>query len=1206
MSFIADLHIHSRFSRATSSRLNPASLDRWARIKGIDILGTGDCTHPVWLAELRDQLEEAEEGFYRLKEKVRTAFDRGPGLTGELPRPAAGFTRFMLTGEISTIYKREGKTRKVHHLIILPNFKAAAAFSARLERAGNIRSDGRPILGIDSRVLLSMLLESVEEALLIPAHIWTPWFSVLGAKSGFDSIEECYGDLSSHIPAVETGLSSNPSMNWALSRLDRFSIISNSDAHSLDKLGREATILEMDLSFPSFKKALGSAGGSPGPEIRGTIEFFPQEGKYHYAGHRDCGVCLDPEEATRWQGRCPVCGKLLTEGVMGRVLELADRPVDERPTDENSPYPPGCGEGDRGKGRHGEDGHGKDSRGEGNRRPYYSLVPLKEILGEILCTGSNTRRVQALYGGLIEKGGSEFSLLMDMSPRELAGLRAPGLSGELLAEGISRMRDGKVSVSPGYDGEYGVIRVFPVGKAGGDSAGPGLFGESPEELPKEPTKENAAEGPTGLRGKTRSRKKNLVPPGLPEKPAVPVVQAAPGEAPVEAAEKSAAFTLNQEQERAAACEDSRVLVIAGPGTGKTALLAARIARLLAGGADPASILALSFTVKAAAELRERILRTAGAERTAGLTVATFHSLCSAILREQGIPRDFRILDEERRDILLREICAAADGSGKNRRPRQLGAYIEERKRFLLLPGETEPKLGDLGSPAGSIPAAVPELEALYRDYRNRIRVKGLLDFEDLPAGLVRLLLARGDLLEQYRNRYRHIFVDEYQDINFAQYVLIRLLAPPAEDTGGTDTGQRDTGKRTLWLIGDPNQAIYGFRGSDKRFIDRFLDDYPGAGRFELTRSFRCAAPIIGAAGHLVGTELQGRSGLLRRDGGAVSLYRSECDTDRAEAEGIARTIAALVGGTGFFAIDSGVANGVGIADGTAGEAGATGGAGNVAPEDCAVLLRAAILSGPVIKALKDHGIPFELNGEQVWWEEEPVSGLLDRLRENQGNRKNPESRRGPKDRDDQTDQAGGEGWRPPGLGPGSSPADSLGPEEEIRETWEALNRQKGRTRHGKDAPEPVERLIRLAALFGNLQSLLDTLVCSDADEVPGERHREGVKIMTIHASKGLEFDHVFVPGLEEGILPFTLYNDSAGEIPADPAASLPIEEERRILYVAMTRARQGLYLSWARSRVFRGRVLSGSPSRFLGELEQLVPQAEEERRVKRDPQLRLF
>ena len=254
---IAYLHIHSRYSRATSPLLTPPWLERWARIKGITLLGTGDCTYPLWLDELRTQMDDAEEGLYVLKKEVRDTFNAGPAMTEGLPLPQGETPRFVLTGEISTIYKKDGKTRKVHHVIILPDFRAAAAFNARLEGlGGNIRSDGRPILGLDSRDLLSLLLETDDRSMLIPAHIWTPWFSALGEKSGFDSIEECYGDLAARIPAVETGLSSNPPMNWALESLDRYSIISSSDAHSPDKIGREAAIFDMELSFSSLRQAL--------------------------------------------------------------------------------------------------------------------------------------------------------------------------------------------------------------------------------------------------------------------------------------------------------------------------------------------------------------------------------------------------------------------------------------------------------------------------------------------------------------------------------------------------------------------------------------------------------------------------------------------------------------------------------------------------------------------------------------------------------------------------------------------------------------------------------------------------------------------------------------------------------------------------------------------------------------------------------------
>jgi len=517
LKIIADIHIHSPWSRATSSRLSPASLERWAGIKGIGLLGTGDCTHPRWIEELQDNLEDNDSGsgFYRLKEKARSEFDSGPALAEGLPGPGGtdsplqeSNVHFVLTGEISTIYKKAGKTRKVHHVVVLPDFKAAAVFNAKLERLGNIHSDGRPILGLDSEDLLSLLLEADDRALLIPAHIWTPWFSVLGAKSGFDSIEECYGSLASHIPAIETGLSSNPPMNWALSGLDRYAIISNSDAHSPDKLGREATIFDMELSYDSFREALYRN------KIIATVEFFPQEGKYHYDGHRNCGTCLEPEEAARLEGICPVCGKPLTRGVMGRVLELADRPVDE-----TSPCP---------------------EEQSGNTRPYYSLIPLKEILGEILETGETSKKVEAAYGTLIEKAGSEFALLLDMSQEKIETLSCPGISGELLAKAICRMRRGEVSISPGYDGEYGVIRTFAPGEA--KESGSGLF------------EDNIVNDTNKINKPRRAKQKTAV--AVSEK----------------SLSRERIFPLDEDQLAAVTSGLRRGIIIAGPGTGKTAVL----------------------------------------------------------------------------------------------------------------------------------------------------------------------------------------------------------------------------------------------------------------------------------------------------------------------------------------------------------------------------------------------------------------------------------------------------------------------------------------------------------------------------------------------------------------------------------------------------------------------------------------------------------
>lgn len=440
MRLVADLHIHSRYSLATSPKLTPARLDRWARIKGIDLLGTGDCTHPAWLAELGETLEPAGDGIFSLKAAARKEFDAGEALAEGLPdvgERRGEPPRFVLTGEVCTIYSREGKTRKVHHLVILPDFAAASAFQARLARIAKIESDGRPILGLDSRDLFRLLLDADDRSILVPAHIWTPWYSALGSRSGFDSIDECYGDLSPRICAIETGLSSNPPMNWAVSALDRFTIISNSDAHSPEKLGREATLIDMERSFAGLAEAL--AGGGPRGAVAGTIEFFPQEGKYFYDGHRMCGVALPPEEVDVAGGLCPVCGKPLTGGVLRRVRQLADRPVDEAqacPADFT----------------------------DTNRRPYRSLVPLKEILSELLETSAGSKKVAAAYGSLIAAAGSEFSLLLNLDLKELEAMKVPGLSGELLAAAIDRMRGGRITVTPGYDGEYGAVRVFVPGE----------------------------------------------------------------------------------------------------------------------------------------------------------------------------------------------------------------------------------------------------------------------------------------------------------------------------------------------------------------------------------------------------------------------------------------------------------------------------------------------------------------------------------------------------------------------------------------------------------------------------------------------------------------------------------------------------------------------------------------------------------------------
>ena len=408
MKMIADLHIHSRFSMATSKEGTPENLDFWARKKGISLIGTGDFTHPVWREELKERLVSEGNGLYRLRDEyVKEESRKFPGEG----------TRFVVSGEISSIYKKNGKTRKVHNVILLPSLEAADAMAQRLEKIGNIHSDGRPILGLDSHDLLEMMLDVCPEGILIPAHIWTPHFSVLGAKSGFDSVEECFKELAPYIHALETGLSSDPAMNWRISKLDRYQLVSNSDAHSPSKLGREANLLDIDCSYEGLYRAIQTGEG-----LEGTVEFFPEEGKYHFDGHRKCGVSLSPVEAERLGGICPVCGKKLTMGVDHRVEQLADRA----------------------EGFVKKDG-----------KKYESLVPLPEVISACMGYSTASKKVQGCFEQMIQTLGTEFDILRNVPSEDIKSC-----AGERIAEGIENVRTGNVKRIPGYDGEYGKIELF--------------------------------------------------------------------------------------------------------------------------------------------------------------------------------------------------------------------------------------------------------------------------------------------------------------------------------------------------------------------------------------------------------------------------------------------------------------------------------------------------------------------------------------------------------------------------------------------------------------------------------------------------------------------------------------------------------------------------------------------------------------------------
>jgi len=427
MKFVADLHIHSKYSRATSKQMNLEDLDSWADDKGILVMATGDFLHGKYLKEIKGKLEPAESGLFKLKKEYKK-----PTL-----RVTFSETRFILSVEISSIYSKGGKTRRIHNLVFMPSIESVEKLRNELIKLGcNLDSDGRPIIGLDSEKLAEVVFNVDKNAVIIPAHAWTPWFSIFGSMSGFDSIEECFGKYADKIFAIETGLSSDPVMNWKISGLDKVALISNSDSHSLPKIGREANIFDTELSYKGIMDAIKSGAPIEREKRKGksekfvaTIEFFPEEGKYHYDGHSNCKIVFSPKESKKHKNICPVCGKSLIIGVMNRVEKLSDRKVSVK-----------------GKGNY----HTLE-----NRVPYYNLVQLDEIISEAIGVGSASKKVKKEYENLIKTFGSELKILMDVSIEKIKSS-----ANEKIAEGVKRVRAGNLKISPGYDGEYGTVEIF--------------------------------------------------------------------------------------------------------------------------------------------------------------------------------------------------------------------------------------------------------------------------------------------------------------------------------------------------------------------------------------------------------------------------------------------------------------------------------------------------------------------------------------------------------------------------------------------------------------------------------------------------------------------------------------------------------------------------------------------------------------------------
>ena len=1069
MEFLADFHIHSRFSRATSRELNLENLHASALLKGLSVIGTGDFTHPGWLQEIEEKLEPAEEGLFRLRKELAGPVQR------QIPSSCRGDVRFVLTTEISSIYKKGGQVRKVHNLIFVPSLDAGRRLAGRLEKVGNIASDGRPILGLDSKDLLSLVLEISPDAFLVPAHIWTPWFSVLGSKSGFDSILECFEDLSAEIFALETGLSADPAMCGRLTALDRYSLISNSDAHSPDKLGREANVFSCDLSFFSLRDSLRDRKRKG---FIGTIEFFPEQGKYHLDGHRKCRCRMEPGETLLRRGLCRVCGKEVTVGVMHRVEALADRPDGERPPDA---------------------------------LPYDRLISLSEVLGEARKLGPQAGAVQKACRSLVERLGPELMILR-RSPLEDIERAA----GPLAAEGIRRMRQAEVHLEAGYDGEFGTVRLFREGereRISGQMFFDGLPCPKRDRLPEPP----AESAPQAERGED-----------------APGVEAAWG--PLFSSKRLSAWSsellesLNPEQQEAVLWSGSPLLIVAGPGTGKTMTLTCRIAYLIEEAGIPADrILAVTFTLKAAREMGERLrslLQTSAGGAT--VCVRTFHALGAELLRGAGsavgVPENFLVLDSRDQEILLRRALPKLT----QRESAVLLERISLEKRGLRYPEDGEREFED------------PDFFRAYLAYQQALEQSRALDFDDLVSLTVRAMSRSPGFHEKVQGQFEAVCVDEYQDVNLAQYRFLRLLADSRQE---------------LCVIGDPDQAIYGFRGASPEYFRQFERDWPHGKVVRLVRNYRSTEAILSSSCKMLsgGSRKRRQESLVPMIGAGPPIHLAELPTEKAEAILVAQTIERLMGGTDSLSLYAGrVSSDERFSCRSFGE--------------IAVLFRLGAQAPILEDALRHQGIPYQSTTQVDRWQTLEGRTLINVLR----------WMRDPDDTLALEQMRAGLGGRSRRLVEALNRyrADARLASRPMAERLAALQSVGVLPLEASYGREAWEALLRLAVLepAADWDGLLRCIRLSQEADLLEEKS-EKVTLATLHASKGLEFPVVFIVGCEEDLLPFRI-----GREPSDP------EEERRLFYVGMTRARHLLYICHARSRLLFGERKPAAASPFLKDL----------------------
>ena len=1071
--YIADLHIHSRYSRATSRDCTPEYLDLWARRKGIHIVGSGDFTHPAWREELKEKLTPAEDGFYILKEEYRIKDETTPD--NLIPR-------FVVTGEISSIYKKNGRVRKVHSLILLPGLETAEIVSKKLELIGNIHSDGRPILGLDCRDLLEILLQISSQSIYVPAHIWTPHFSLFGAFSGFDTVEECFEDLSPYIHAMETGLSSDPPMNWRISALDGYQLISNSDAHSPAKLGREANLLDIEFCYQGLCEAIQTGKG-----LYGTIEFFPEEGKYHLDGHRKCNLCLTPTETEQFHGICPVCGKKITVGVSHRVEQLADR---------EEGYIPG------------------------NAKKFESLVPLPEVIGASVGHSAESRNVQKEYQNMIRHLGPEFEILRNIPIEEIKSV-----SGYLIGEGIERLRAGKVERIPGFDGEYGTIQLFHPEELRGTQGQMDFFGILG--IDKEEEKQKTEKREKKKKIQTQQTAENETDDGF---KAIERLS----EDTEDEIKNTEASELNQEQERAVHALDRRIAVIAGPGTGKTKTLISHLFYLLENRkVKPSEITAVTFTNQAAKEMRERLQKQMGTRRQLrSLQIGTFHAICLSFLKEQGL--EFTLIDEK-------EANERAKG-------------IIERFRLNIKAGKFLEQLSLKKS--GVQVESDLALEEAWKVYEEDLKTSHLMDFDDLLLETVKQIENAGkddDNIKAVKKQCSYLLIDEFQDMNPLQYRLMKLW---------NESG------RELFVIGDPDQAIYGFRGADSKCFERLKAEFEDLRVIMLTENYRSTPQILDAALEVISHNPGEKRRLHANNSSYMPVRLVENVSEMGEAIFTAKEINRLVGGVGMLEAHQAAwtrqnekVRGFG---------------------EIAVLYRTHRQGELLEKCLRQEGIPYVVAGRESFLQDDKVRGTISFLHCLENPEETFEEERCIKLL-----------W-------------NLDQSEISKEVLQNIM-QKFLPIYEKKKPQKfldlwmkemkleensaMKKLADMTVFYKTMPEFLDALclgVESDLKRCGGRNYAaDAVTLMTLHGSKGLEFPVVILYGVRKGVIPFESQKYTSDK-----------EEERRLFYVGMTRAKEELILT-----------SSGEESEFLVRVsESIINKEKSERRKKEETchQMSLF